>query len=456
VPILTEQERIGTALAGKYRIRSVLARGGMGVLFAGEHSWTGRPVAIKLLHPQYAVDAAAVQRFLREGRAATALRHAHVVDVLDMGQAEDGALYMVLELLDGVDLADLLDARGRLAPADVIAILTPVIDALASAHGKGFVHRDIKPSNVYLARQADGRVAPKLLDFGIAKAVGDTGASTATRTGVIVGTPNYMSPEQARGTGEIGPASDAWAMAVVLFQCISGVLPYDGPSPTAILMAVIQGDRKKLSDVVPEVPPAVLELVEQGLSMDPAQRPRDLRAWSNALRAAVGMPPLPLQLSGPELLPASAIADVARPVPEPSGQVALATLQQGPPERVRRRRLALLGAGAGAIGLAIAGLVVVLMTSSADAHPQPPPAPAAFVPPPIALPAVAIPTVAATPADAGPAPGALATTPPPAEAEAVRSATARPRPRIRRPRGEGTTRPTKTGARPIAEIDPEW
>ena len=146
--ILTDDERIGTTIGGRYVVKRVLARGGMGVLFEGEHSWTHRAVAIKVLGAQYASNALAIERFVREARATVTLRHPNVVEVLDMGETDDGVLYMALELLHGSDLQSLLASAGRLSPADAVSVLVPILDALALTHERGFVHRDLKPENI--------------------------------------------------------------------------------------------------------------------------------------------------------------------------------------------------------------------------------------------------------------------------------------------------------------------
>jgi serine/threonine-protein kinase len=209
VPILTPAERIGTVLAGRYRIEAILGAGGMGVVFAGKHELTGRPVAIKLLQPGLVTDPEVLARFFQEAKASAALNHPNVVDVLDVGTDEDTA-YLVLERLEGQALGARLEACGVIDPKELLEILLPAMDALAAAHERGIVHRDLKPDNVYIHRDIRGRRVPKVLDFGIAKLV-ETDSDVKTRTGGLLGTPHYMSPEQAQGLKDVGGDSSTSA-----------------------------------------------------------------------------------------------------------------------------------------------------------------------------------------------------------------------------------------------------
>ncbi|MFN9808149.1 MAG: protein kinase domain-containing protein [Deltaproteobacteria bacterium] len=295
MPVLTESERVGTTVGGKYRLDRIIGRGGVGTVFAGVHAWTGREVAVKMLHVQYAEDRAVVDRFLVEARASATLRHPNVVDVLDMGKDDDGAVYMVLEYLEGESLSLRLERRRRLSPEETAAILLPVMDALAEAHDVGIVHRDIKPENVFIAVDGKRRAVPKLLDFGIAKVLA-AGSARATRTGTVVGTPAYMSPEQADGRSEVGPASDVWSMGVLLYECLTGGLPFPSDSPTATLVAILTTTPSPLRTVLPAVPAPLAHAVDRALSRAPADRWTDMRAFSAAILTAVG----PAALQRPE------------------------------------------------------------------------------------------------------------------------------------------------------------
>lgn len=301
MPVLSTEERIGRTLGGKYKVGPPIATGGMGVVYRGEHTWTGRAVAIKALLPGLSADEEISRRFLTEARASASIRHPNVVDVLDMGKDDDGTLYMVLELLEGRDFQEVLETRRKLQPPEAVAVVAPILDALAFAHQKGFVHRDMKPSNIFLSVDARGAVVPKVLDFGIAKAL-DGGANKTTRTGVVIGTPHYMAPEQASGVGVIGPASDTWSMGVILFEALSGKVPFDGASPTIVLMNVLARRAPPIRSLAPELSTDLATLVDAMLDPDPDARPADLRAHAKKLRDVVGGDPerILLALADPE------------------------------------------------------------------------------------------------------------------------------------------------------------
>lgn len=218
MPILTSHELVGTILDGKYRLERILGEGGFGVVYAARHVRLDRAVAVKLLHPHCAEDVQAVERFVREARATAALSHPNVVTVRDVDAAPDGSVYIVLELLEGESLAQHLARRGPLSSIETMSILAPILDALDAAHRMGIVHRDVKPGNVFLSHDASGRVVPKLLDFGVAKLAG----ATLTTTGTVLGTLAYTAPEQARGERRVGPWSDVWSVAVMLYECLTG------------------------------------------------------------------------------------------------------------------------------------------------------------------------------------------------------------------------------------------
>ena len=232
MPILTPKERLGTQIAGKYHLSRILGKGGMGVVFGGKHSWTGREVAVKLLLPSFTEDTEIVRRFLQEAQAAAAIKHPNVVDVLDMGREEDGSVYLVLEYLHGEPLSARLK-RSPLSPAEALEYFKPILGALAKAHDAGIVHRDLKPDNLYLSiAEEGGHIVPKLLDFGIAKVAG----GRKTQTGMVVGTPWYMSPEQAKGQRDLTPALDVWGMAVLYFVCVSAKPPYTAKNPAEVIV----------------------------------------------------------------------------------------------------------------------------------------------------------------------------------------------------------------------------
>jgi len=284
MPILTPEERLGSKLAGKYRLDRILGRGGFGVVYAGVHEWTGREIATKVLKHELGQQENFVKRFLQEARAAAALNHPNVVDILDLGQGKDGTVFMVLELLEGRDLGQVIEEQGPLTPEDTFAYIVPVMDALASAHDKGIVHRDLKPDNIFLSVNSKGEMIPKLLDFGIAKMAGS--GQTATSTGMIIGTPHYMAPEQARGLRDIGAPADVWSMGVVIWQCLSNQVPFDAGTPTGVIGAILTGHAPPFSSVKPDVPPHLAAAIDGALRADPAQRYPNMGAFIEALRGA--------------------------------------------------------------------------------------------------------------------------------------------------------------------------
>jgi serine/threonine-protein kinase len=271
-------------LAQKYRLSRVLGEGGMGVVFEGQHEFTRRRVAVKLLHPHLSQNEAMVQRFLREARAAAALKHKNVVDVLDMGTEEDGSVYLVLEFLVGEPLSELLQREQKLPPEECARLLFPIMNALRVAHARGIVHRDLKPENVFLVSDDEsGAVVPKLLDFGIAKL--DDGGLRATSTGQAIGTPAYMAPEQAMSAADVDARADVWSLGVMWFEALSGRLPYSAETPMQMLGYLLSRDPLELSAVATDVPLQLARAVERALRRDRTQRWSSIDEFTEALRA---------------------------------------------------------------------------------------------------------------------------------------------------------------------------
>jgi len=235
---MLQEELIGE----KYRLGPIIGSGGIATVRRATHLWTEREVAIKLLDPTLPHFEELRAGFLREARATVQLDHPNVVDVLDMGEDGWDTVYLVMELLDGPTLRDVLLERGKLSEEDALGIMLPLLDALEKAHELGIVHRDFKPENIMLPLDAYGVVTPKLLDFGIAKVIRNARSpNQAEPEGVIMGTPEYMSPEQARDDRElIGPHTDVWGVAVVWYECLTGRAPFDGDSPEEVLRAVCE------------------------------------------------------------------------------------------------------------------------------------------------------------------------------------------------------------------------
>jgi eukaryotic-like serine/threonine-protein kinase len=230
----TEERFVGAVLHGKYRLDSYLSSGGMGVVFRATHVMLAKPVAVKLINADLVTSADMVRRFQREARAATSLNHPSIVSVYDLGQTDDGTLYIVMELVDGHSLKDEIRQHGRIDPPRIAYLLRQVASALAVAHRHHIIHRDLKPQNVMLTRDGNGHEIAKLLDFGIAKTFDDA-QTQLTAAGFVLGTPHYMSPEQAMGK-EVDARSDIYSLGVVMYEMLIGEVPFTAPSTSGILV----------------------------------------------------------------------------------------------------------------------------------------------------------------------------------------------------------------------------
>ncbi|MBS2029717.1 MAG: protein kinase [Deltaproteobacteria bacterium] len=284
----------GSMLAGKYRILDMLGQGGMGAVYLAENVDIGRKVAIKILRPELAEDPSALARFKQEARAATAIGEPGIVEVLDLGMLPDGGAYIVMERLEGETLRERLSRAGTVTPAEAVTLVASVLDTLVAAHDRGVIHRDLKPDNIWLTARPPPLT--KILDFGISKFRG-TEDMALTRTGVVMGTPLYMSPEQARGSKDVGPSTDIYSIGAILYEALSGQPPFPGESYNEVLAKLLTEQQRPLSALRTDVPPALGDLIEQMLSKTPPGRPPDAKTAARALRGALGsgaMEPLPL------------------------------------------------------------------------------------------------------------------------------------------------------------------
>ncbi|MEM9073624.1 MAG: serine/threonine-protein kinase [Myxococcota bacterium] len=260
-PAPTTDPRVGLVVSERYRIERKIGQGGMGSVFEGTHLLIERRVAIKCLHPQYADDDDAVRRFHNEARAVSAIGHPHIVEAIDMGRMDDGTLYLVFEFLEGRDLATVLENES-LSVEESLRIVMRVCDALEAAHTKGIIHRDLKPENIFLTKRPDDPHFVKILDFGISK-LGIDAISDMTVKGAVMGTPHYMSPEQASGK-EVDLRTDLYALGVVLYAMLSGgTLPFDADSLPALMMKICTERPPPLGRSNPEVPAAIVAVVDR-------------------------------------------------------------------------------------------------------------------------------------------------------------------------------------------------
>jgi eukaryotic-like serine/threonine-protein kinase len=272
---------VSTLVADRFELLSEAGKGAMGSVHRARDRKTGNPVAVKILILDRELD---VGRFGREATLLSQLRHPNIVGYVSHGTTADGQHYLAQEWVDGLTLRTQLKTIGVTA-ADAVMMASGIADALAAAHGLGVLHRDVKPENLILAGGDPARI--KLVDFGIARTTDE--AARLTRTGVMIGTPAYMSPEQARGESQLGPGVDVWALGCVLYEMLSGRTPYAGQTPMAIRAKVLFDHHAPLAPLCTEAPPALIELVESMLAKEAASRPATGAAIATGLRA---LPPI--------------------------------------------------------------------------------------------------------------------------------------------------------------------
>lgn len=256
----------------------------MGTVWAAEHQLLRKRVAVKLLLPQQMAGAAR-KRFEREARMAGSIGHPSIVKVYDLGHRDDGAPYLVMEYLQGESLADRLDSFGALSMKDAIEIMDHVLGGLAAAHQKGIVHRDLKPDNIFLAKQEDGNARAKLLDFGVSKSL-DENTLALTRTGAVIGTPYYLSPEQARGDQSIDHRVDIWAAGVVLYEMLTGQLPFQADNYNALLVKILTSEPVPPTVLRPSIPLEMEAVMLRALDQDRERRFSTADAMLEALSRA--------------------------------------------------------------------------------------------------------------------------------------------------------------------------
>ncbi len=296
-PAHDEQTLLPGTDVGGYIVEGILGKGGMGVVYAATHAVIGKKAAIKVLRAEVSSSPTTVQRFIQEARAVNQIGHPNIIDIFDYGMLSDGRAYHLMDLLEGESLRKRL-RRGFLHPSEAANVIEGIASALIAAHDKGFVHRDLKPENVYLLAKDEGWPDIKLLDFGLAKLMPEMGtAAFITKAGVMIGTPEYMSPEQARGL-PIDYRTDVYALGVLMFEILSGERPFPRLEAFAMLQCHAEEPPPSIASLVSDLPDEMIQLVDTMLSKEPAARPslaavraviRRLRSMKLPTRSVAGI-----------------------------------------------------------------------------------------------------------------------------------------------------------------------
>jgi len=298
---------IGAVIADRYHIIKKLGEGGMGQVFLAEHVKMGRPSAIKVMTPGMMQDADAISRFNREAANASRITHPNVAAIYDFGETSDGLIYLAMEYVEGQPLTAIVEASGTLPPARAASIIKQTASALDAAHERGIIHRDLKPDNIMIARNRDGTDLVKVVDFGIAKSAHGTGQKV-TKTGLVVGTPEYMSPEQLAGDA-VDARSDTFALALVAFHVLTGKLPYAEGSAQETMIRRLTDRPRTLAETRPGVPwpPALEHVMERGLNREASGRPASSGEFAAAFAGAMNNVSNSVPALNPEMSASSAL-----------------------------------------------------------------------------------------------------------------------------------------------------
>jgi eukaryotic-like serine/threonine-protein kinase len=299
---------IGQILAGKYRVLRIIGRGGMGTVVEAENLTLQDHVAIKVMHPELATDPALAQRFLREARTAASLRSEHIARVHDCGALESGLLYIVMDMLEGCDLKAYLERGNPLPVADAVQYIAQAATALAEAHAAGVVHRDLKPGNLFLTWTPSGRPCVKVLDFGVAKILGDQQHVTAlTQTTTVLGSPWYISPEQLRSAKTTDARADIWSLGVCLYQCLTKRVPFESQAGIGELGAkILTAPPTPITNHRQDLPPPLVAIIMRCLEKDRERR------FANGAELQAALESVAREFA---LAPSPRPADSARPIP---------------------------------------------------------------------------------------------------------------------------------------------
>jgi serine/threonine-protein kinase len=416
VPAPVDNDLSSGSMIGEYRVEGKIGEGGMGSVYSSVHPLIGKKAAIKVISQALCTDASAVERFVQEARSVNQIGHPNIVDIFSFGALPDGRSYFVMEWLQGKSLSDRL-AEGNLSLGEAVEVLEQIADALEAAHEKGIVHRDLKPDNVFLVAVRGNRQLVKLLDFGIAKLAGGDQRMHQTRTGMMMGTPGYMSPEQARGKA-VDHRTDIYALGAMIYEMLLGRLPFEADNAMDIVMKHLTEAPPAPSTIWPEIPPELEQVLLKMLEKEPNNRPTlpDVRAQLTVLRGlllqALGEgggvaypsgfgPRVPTPASGTARLtpPPSAVFRVPTQAPQgPSTSVVVdPELTEAAPKKSKALMFAVLGVVL--VGGGMAAALVLKGGKEAPAQAQAASVPAAASEP--AKPAAPEPKAQAAPAAGG-------------------------------------------------------
>jgi serine/threonine protein kinase len=284
------RQLVGHVIDGKYHVRRVLGEGGMGTVYEAEHAAINRLVALKVIHPAQATKTVAVKRFQREARAAGAIGHPNICEVLDFGTLSDGGPYLVMEKLEGSTLAQRIALEGALPVGEVLDAMTQILSGLDAAHSRGILHRDIKPENVFLCARKGHAPLAKLLDFGVSKVISarfnsEEEISDLTKEGTVMGTPFYMSPEQARGERDLDVRVDVYACGVMLYEALTGQRPYFSQTYNVLLAMILDGNAASPRELRPSLSVELERVVMTAMARDRGDRYPSVFELSRALGA---------------------------------------------------------------------------------------------------------------------------------------------------------------------------